>query len=406
MPLPKTDEEIQNGWSPKQWEYFHWYEESKQAIRDTMKVSAEWNAHRKLIRKAWPNPDDAEGYQEWAYEWLGRFIRRKHYKMSAREFGELIYQTDFLNNDQVGAIVQAMDIYDMPFVTIGETDFGGVLTGYGFTLSPRYLEPSQRVSGHGVTDDMILAMNIDVPYPPSRSTSVHSNEGTSTRSRGSSYSMPSVEHTHPRPRPRAPSATSAVHQARGEIDPNHFVFAQLGVLHVYSKDWEQAQARGPSGMFQDTWWTNGFAIVVRLSEKGVPGAVYALYSHDQQPGLKDDDDDNDDYDNYDDVEDSPEAANHIPGHLHPRSNEEFRLAKVADSLTELGDHNKRFSFIPITLNEDPIVRVKLWESKVNYELKDGEKVWDWYIAPNHGTWKEPTKQQELVNSLQDLKVDE
>jgi hypothetical protein len=260
-----------------------------------------------------------------------------------------------------------MDAYNISFIPLGRSNFGNVPTYYAFRPTGRFLQPDINIDGPGTTSIHILALNLtDV-----RSQTV-SEIGDTSSTVLSKSSTPTV------------TGETPTDKARGEIDPNHFVFAQLGALYVFAEKCEDDKVYDQSTLNEGRWWSNGFAVVVRLSEKGVPGAVYTLYNHGKQIEYTEDDEE-------DDCDESPEAAGHIPGYLHPRCTEGFKFAKVADSVEALGDHTKRFTFIPITQNENQIVRATVWQSEVNYEVEEGEKVWDCYVAPVNGSWKEPTK---------------
>ncbi|SPJ76303.1 uncharacterized protein FTOL_06034 [Fusarium torulosum] len=280
----------------------------------------------------------------------------------------------------------------MPFIPLGRSNFGNVPTYYAFKPSGRFLQPDSEIDGPGTTSNHILALNLPNVRP--RSVSEASDSSKPFSSESSTSTVPSVFLAPTNlPRPRASIVENPTEKARGEIDPNHFVFAQLGVLHVFGGKYDEDKADDLSIINEGPWWSNGFGVVVRLSEKGVPGAVYALYNHCKQTKSTDDDDD-------DDVEYSPEAAGHIPGYLHPRCTEGFKFAKIADSVEALGDHKRRFSFIPLAQNDIQIVRARMWQSKVNYEVKEGKRVWDCYIAPTSGAWKEPIKPKGQPGPLQ------
>ncbi|KAF5665350.1 hypothetical protein FHETE_6710 [Fusarium heterosporum] len=410
MAMLKSDDEIRRGWTNKERAFETWYERNKSAFSASMKWGAKHDAMEVLFARSF-HPRDYPAFDAWCNEWLGRHLTRMSHRMEPQEFLKAVWNTNFTDVTSVSNLSWQMDMLKMPFIFLGQSQFGGHLTCYGFRPSGRFLKPDIKNDEMGAFGNQVLALSfnsgevMDAKPRSLSDASDSSNNPFSSESSGST--VPSVfSDTSNRPpsRPthqvRVSAGLDPVAKARGEIDPQHFVFAQLGVLHVYAHSWEMALSRGPSSIEEGLWWTNGFAIVVRLSEKGVPGAIYALYNHDKQLDLQAN------YNSFEDEEDidnSPEAANHIPGYLHPRCKDHFRLAKVADSLKELGDVGKRFTFLPLTRTENRVVRAKIWQSKTNYEVRNGKEVRALYVVPTTGTWKEPTNKKDQGGPLQETK---
>ncbi|KAF4990176.1 hypothetical protein FGRMN_8597 [Fusarium graminum] len=404
MTLPKSDEEIKRGWTNKERSFEAWYERNREEISKTRRYDAKSDAFELLFSRSY-HKKDLKAYSAWRDEWLGRQLVRMSYKMTARELFQAILNTNFADMGSASNLFWQMDTFKMPFIYLGQSQFGGHLTCYGIKPSGRFLRPDIENNEDGAIGNQVLALNFAwgaVVDTKPRSLSDASDSSNPFTSESSVSTVPSVfSDVSKRPpsanRVRASTGLDPVIKARGEIDPNHFVFAQVGILHVFGGEWDLVLS-GLSAPKDGTWWSNGFAIVVRLSPEGIPGAVYALYNHDQQYDLRAGDESFDD-----DVDDCGEAANHIPGHLHPRCKEGFRLAKIADSLKELGRPVKRFTFLPIARVENKIVRAKICQSKINYEMKNGQKVWDWYIAPTTGNWKESAKKKEQAKPLEETK---
>ncbi|KAF5715761.1 hypothetical protein FMUND_6678 [Fusarium mundagurra] len=315
MPLPDTDEMIQARWGSKQWSFYNWETNNAKTIEDTLKPGSDWDALSKLISAAWPNEKDREEYEAWAHKWHGRFSLRMAYQWSPEEFIDTVLATNFLEaaEYQLHELWWAMDTYNLPWIPIGHAKFGGVESYYAFQPAHRFLEPDCNESGPSILGPNILAMN--VKFDKARTLSV---SGGSPEASGFSLSTPKMPSGVTKPekpniRPRALTGPEQlpdpVELARKEIDPNHFVFAQLGLLYVYGGDYDHAK-----------------------------GAVYVIY-HANSSVEKD----------YDDGEElAPEAKDHVAGRLHPRCNEGFSLAKIANSFHELGNFDKEFRFLPIT----------------------------------------------------------
>jgi hypothetical protein len=304
-------------------------------------------------------------------------------RVQPEEFIQTIVNTNFTDMIPASNLFWQMDAYNLLFIALGRSNFGNFPTYYAFKPTARFLQPDVETDRSDTTYSQILALNMPTLRP--HSVSEASGSSNPFPSESSASTVPSIFSAPvSRQRPRASTVESPIEKARSEIDPNHFVFVQLGALHVFGGKYDYSKVDDLSTINEGPWWSNGFAVVVRLSEKGVPGAVYTLWNHGKQTDSPDDEED-------DDYDDSPEAAGHIPGYLHPRCTEGFKFAKIADSVEELGDHKRRFSFIPLAQNEIQIVRARMWQSKVNYEVKEGKRVWDCYMAPTSGAWKEPIK---------------
>ncbi|KAG5799021.1 hypothetical protein H9Q69_001962 [Fusarium xylarioides] len=344
MPLPDTDEMIQARWGSKQWNFYNWETNNAKTIEDTLKPGSDWDALSKLISAAWPNEKDREEYEAWAHKWHGRFSLRMAYQWSPEEFIDTVLATDFLEaaEYQLHDLWWAMDTYNLPWIPIGHAKFGGVESYYAFEPAHRFLEPDCNESGPSVLGTDILAMN--VKFDKVRTLSVSGGSPETSAFSLSALKMPSdlTKPEKPNIRPRALTGPEQqpdpVELARKEIDPNHFVFAQLGLLYVYGGDYDHAKGGGIDVLQQGRWWRNDLVVVVRLDKKGNQGAVYVIY-HANSSVEKD----------YNDGEElAPEAKDHVAGRLHPRCNEGFSLAKIANSFHELGRFDKEFRFLPIT----------------------------------------------------------
>ncbi|KAM0556083.1 hypothetical protein ACHAPJ_006071 [Fusarium lateritium] len=401
MPPPKTDEEIQASWGPLQWEFLKWNDENDEEIQATMRQGAEWFAYSKMIQRKWPDPQDREAFNEWSEEWFGRHTTRMSYQMSSREFLDMVSQTNFLDDEKTGMLYWTIEMHDVPFVTLCESNFGGVLTCYCFKPLAQYLEPNYKDSGQGqrqeITDKGSLSMDLnpDVPVVPGRhsvnssgDSSSHSHpasvlfnydpEPTSPASPASSTMSPDSRITSRQPfifsassldsrrasnfSTHAPTAsvdtlrqmdksqeqpriTTETLQSPDPNSFNPFVFAQLGALFVFGGDWEQARQSGCDAINEGPWLQNGYCVVVRINEKGEPGAVYAIYNHAE---------DKDAAQVSDDFHESELIYDHVPGFLHPECNKFALVLKIADSLDDLGSYDRRLDFTVISSDKHQV----------------------------------------------------
>ncbi|KAF5537969.1 hypothetical protein FMEXI_9622 [Fusarium mexicanum] len=338
MPLPKTDEEIKASWSPQEWKFHAWEEKNIKNILDTQNRDAEWDAYSKLVKQAWPDRDDRGKYLEWAHTWNGRIFVRNKYVMNTKDYIEMISQANFLDMDKVNRLSRNILVYPMPFVAIGEAHFGGVFSGYAFTPMTNFLEPKYPDSDSDVLGNMILALNINVAHPPPLppGSSVNSSDTNSD-----SKSSVSTELSQSFQR----STTSQPHSPVWD-----FVFVQLGLLWTFTGDWKKARQGNPNDDKRGEWNPNGFAVVVRLSPKGEPGKVYALRHPDaKQEGNK-----------KSTHKRGFMLKHYKPGHPHPKSDSSFCIAKIADSIQELGSYGREFEFEIVPSDEPQIVNAKIW----------------------------------------------
>ncbi|KAI1019266.1 hypothetical protein LB503_009270 [Fusarium chuoi] len=353
MPLPDTDEMIQARWGPRERQFHKWSLDNSKAILDTLAWEAKWNAFDLLLQRRWPSKQDREAYHAWSREWNGRHIRRMSYRMTPREFLDKVLLTNFLDTEESVNLWWAMDTYNLPSVPLGYARFGGVESYYAFEPAARCIQPDRNETGPSVMGKHILAMTVRLVDSETGSTTSGTLDSSSSRSRASSvFSRPEKPQHKTRASTGSAQQADPITQARNEIDPNNFVFAQLGMLYVFGGDGKAARKRGPQVLSQGPWWRNDLRVVVRLDGKGNPGAVYVLYHPNSSTGVEDDPDD---------VELVPEAEGHIPGRLHPRCNEGFMLAKVANSVKDLGEFNKEFRFLPITIFPGVIHRAQILE---------------------------------------------
>ncbi|TVY63054.1 hypothetical protein Focb16_v015136 [Fusarium oxysporum f. sp. cubense] len=284
MPLPDTDEMIQARWGKRQWNFYNWANDNAKALQDTLKLDAEWNALDLLLQKRWPRKKDREDYYAWSREWNGRFMLRMSYKWSPQEFIDKVLATNFFEAEGSVDLWWAMDTYNLSSIPIGHAKFGGVESYYAFRPAHNFLKLDRNESGPSVLGTSILAMTVKFTKPPALKLGLFSQD---------------LKSQHP-----------------------------VLVLQLAPEN-RQILLR----------WRNDLVVVVRLDHKGNHGAVYVLYHPNSSIEVED---------HSDGEELAPEAKDHVPGRLHPRCNEGFLLAKIADNFKELGKFNKEFRFLPIT----------------------------------------------------------
>ncbi|KAF5654140.1 hypothetical protein F25303_1687 [Fusarium sp. NRRL 25303] len=264
--------------------------------------------------------------------------------------------------DKVARLSRNICVYPKPFVAIGETHFGCVFSGYAFTSMTDFLEPKYPDSGSDVLGNMILALNIPLPHSPplSPGSSVHSFDAYSD-----SNSSVSTELSHSFPSSTTSQPQSPVCKESSDITRESTLGSATSNVDLQTLLGKKARQGNPNDDKRGRWNLNGFAVVVRLSPKGEPGKVYALRHPDAVPQLEK-------------IEDhligsrklkANKQSTHTrgfilkhynPGHPHPKSDSSFWIAKIADSIQELGSYKREFKFEVLPSNEPRIVNAKIW----------------------------------------------
>lgn len=361
MPRPKTDQEIQKGWGDLQWKFMHWYDNNMAAISQCSAPGAAWNALDKLVAKSFPEEKDQQAFDVWTDEWLDRYAQRLMYKPDAKDFILQVMATNFTDNQSTSDLLKTIHLMEMPWVPIGRSQFGGVGTFYAFKPRVDYLRPDRVESGPDVVGDYMLTMKLtsktraasglapassssNVFNPSSRSTSV--GEAAYTRARASTASNFSPTKENP---------------TQVSDQDEYLVFAQIGTLFVFGGDYIDVSPKTMSKINQGPWWLNGFAVVVELNKKGQPGAVYVVYNDAPPNQVK--------YEEYAGPDDelltdrTGAAAYHEPGKLHPKMKAKFTVAKIADSMNNLGFLSNVFFFKEITKEKRQIQSTKIVTDK-------------------------------------------
>ncbi|KAF5656106.1 hypothetical protein FCIRC_13784 [Fusarium circinatum] len=366
MQRPKTDQEIQQGWTDLQWKFMNWFNTNTEAIHQCYMPGADWDAFDQLVAKAFPEKEHQKAFRVWSREWLSRHTHRMTYSIKPEEFIDQVMATNFLDAQSTSDLLKTIALYNTPWVPIGRARYGGVETFYAFIPQVDYLEPDCVEPGSDVLGNYSLTMKLKSKTraasgltPASASSGVYN---PSTRS------ISTEEHAFSRP--RSSSASNMLprkeHPDKAPDKDEYLVFAQIGTLHVYAGNYEDADPKNISRMSKGPWWSNGFAVVVELNKKGGQGAVYVVYND----CPLDEEEEEEEYEEYagpSEVEMTDMegiAADHEPGKLHPGCNEKFKVARIADSMARLGDLQTKFVFEEITKDKRPIYSTRIVTDKV------------------------------------------
>ncbi|CCT71634.1 uncharacterized protein FFUJ_08274 [Fusarium fujikuroi IMI 58289] len=353
MPRPKTDQEIQVGWGDLQWKFMNWFNTNTAAIDRCYWPGADWDAFDQLVAKDFPQKEHQEAFRVWSDEWLDRHTQRMTYKMEAKEFIAQVMATNFTNNQAVSELLKTIALYNMPWVPIGTNQFEGVKSYYAFKPSVDFLKPERVEHGPDVVGKYMLTMKAK----PKTSAASGTTSGLTPASPSSNVFNPSTgstsvgESAYPRARSSTTSNASPAKEnpEKAPDKDEYFVFAQIGTLHVYGADYIPAVPGNMKRINQGPWWSNGFAVVVELNNKGGHGAVYIVYNH---APLKT----KETFPEYAGPSEGDEtafegaAAYHEPGKVHPSVKTKFKVARIADSIVRLGNLQNNFQFNVPTSN--------------------------------------------------------
>ncbi|KAJ4269509.1 hypothetical protein NW762_001170 [Fusarium torreyae] len=343
---PKTDKEVQSGRSPEEWEYYNWYNKNYMKIMKARSALSEKGTYDKLMSDAWPDPKDRDGFVDWLLERARIGSERLDYQIQPRELLDTIAKINFLSNTQAGKFHWTMEMCNVPFIILGQATFDSVSTCYGLQIGTEYLWPNLSSDEPDVTKNNILAINLAVEVPV--------NNATSTSKPNPVSSLLHIEENK--------KFLGEPVRDHHIFSPEHFVFVQLGALCVFTGDWTEALKEGGlNPINKGPWEHNNFGVALRIDARGNPGAVYVIYNfYECDPDLRADPDENDS-DQYPGRE---RRANSLDTRLvAPGCKERFAVAKIANSLYELGDIEKRFEFEVVASGERQIVRAKIWESE-------------------------------------------
>ncbi|KAM0556082.1 hypothetical protein ACHAPJ_006070 [Fusarium lateritium] len=312
---PKTDKEIQSEWSPKEWEYFKWWDKNSEIATRLRSPLSERGAYDKLLNDAWSDPDDRAGFVKWRRRWTSRVRDRLNYPIQPRELLDTIAKTNFLDNARAGKFHWTMEMGKVPFITLGQATFEGVLTCYGLQIGIDYLWPNLDSDEPGVTKNNILAINLTVEVPV--------NHATSTSKFNPVSSLSHIEESK--------KFLGEPVRDHHVFSPDHFVFVQLGALCVFAGEWAEAVKEGGLNVInKGPWGHNNFGVVLRIDARGNPGAVYVIYNfYECDPDLRTDSDENDSYQNPGRERRTESLDMRL---VAPGCKERFAVAKIANSL--------------------------------------------------------------------------
>ncbi|KAK0707761.1 hypothetical protein B0H67DRAFT_588528 [Lasiosphaeris hirsuta] len=313
-----------------------------------------------FVDKAWPDPEVCDCYEEWEEAWCLRERDRMRRVMSQSEFIDTISATNFGSASSRAQHLWTMEMLNTPFCLIGESDFGGVLTGYAMDPGPAYLWPNfEDDQDSDLLHRNILAINTNVRI-----------EGEFTKGQGSA--LPATQTSPQKRRREAESSGGETVRSADSEDadcPGGFLFVQLGAVFAYggsTKPWTELRTSERNDVSRGPWTATGFGVLLQIDSRGRQGPVWVIYnSH-----TIDENDTSDKQRHYHVpimAEDSSTPLPHI-GRLTAACDRTFTIAKIADSLAELENKSARIDFRVEAMVEFQMVRVKACSSSPGMPL--------------------------------------
>ncbi|KAF7556624.1 hypothetical protein G7046_g6247 [Stylonectria norvegica] len=351
MPPPPTDAELIANFTPQEQKFHAWT--VTHDVED-FRMQANPSTYKLWFQRHWPDPEERSQYEDWVYGWRDRHFVRMRYQIPASEFISLVRKTRFSDPASAAHLFWNMEMNNMPFVILGESDFGGVFTCYGLEVGANYLWPNMdgRAPDKELMERNVLGINTDVHVEYGRVEPASSTSAARSRKRRQEHS----------------SGDDSVRSANSDDlnTPGGFVFAQLGVLRAFAgADWA-ASSKDPKLVQRGPWDDTGFGVVVQLSPLGRPGAVWVIYNFYQEEELDPRMEPEDPYPVDESTHPDDFKRQHMRvddafygypriGRLQKNNSEMFTVAKIADSLDDLKE-GKRFTFDVNSRKECQIVR--------------------------------------------------
>ncbi|KAF6812764.1 hypothetical protein CPLU01_14813 [Colletotrichum plurivorum] len=286
------------------------FEEFKKTVNyDELDSDEQYDA---LVNR-WPDIETRRMYFQWRIESSGIHQFLNPPPLTAEDFWSRLRDTNFVDRGSVAAWNSMMEFENPPFIRIGVSSYGGIHTTYGINPGRVFLVPNRDnpmdSGGDTLADRGILGLNERVWMPEY------------------GPSGPLTENQHGDP---VEDGRARPYQAADEDSDTGFVFAQLGMLCAY--DWKRTCSEENSDVDGGLWEETGYAVVLRLDKHGVPRGVYVIWEFfDYEPHSGQ---------NYH-AQTATSCGTTLKsiGRLHEHCGEEerFSLAKIAPSLSALGE---------------------------------------------------------------------
>ncbi|KAH8736156.1 hypothetical protein BGZ61DRAFT_527143 [Ilyonectria robusta] len=330
-----TDNEIIASFTPTEHGFYRWFEASGYVHVVNEVQLGRSPSIAAGMQTAWPDVENA--YQKWL-GFLDKWIMRRSMAgpMSGAEFISLVLSTRCNDANEVSRYFLTFEVYDLEFVSLGASDFGGTFAEYMVWVDDCYLHPDSAPSELDEKPELHnRVMGIDFNNDFSAFLPNMQDDSEVLRVEKSS-SAPEL---------------SITTQGANTNDNEPFYFFQIGSLRYDAGD-------GMIGPFclslnrganynQSTYGRTyhgectDYEVVVQVGPDGFPtGAVYVMYNHESG------------------VPHRFEKRLTLPGPLFRGSSPPFFLAKIADSVQDL-NQPRVFDFEVVLKERRNVFRTKV-----------------------------------------------
>ncbi|CAH0050532.1 unnamed protein product [Clonostachys solani] len=346
-----TDDEIIATFTPDERCLHEWYENGG------LNQFTSGNLIRRL-EAMFPDIEDVhETLMTFTDKWIGREHERDRAPVSRSSLLTRIRETPCRDLQHLQQAISAIKTDNIPDFLVGESRFGGTLTGYAIRVNPRAFhpdEPFDEISDAETAitlDPAIVAIDIDTtpsrPSPPS-------------------VDLPALSTSQKRRREnRSPGEDSAASMRSANsddfLDTEPDVFCQVGTLrYCTGKDWMEVRDKSvqdkPVYHMWDSWQETGYSVVVKLDRNGyATGPVFAICASSyEKPTIMDDLD----VEEFEMLEWEDSIRQSHLGSLYPGCDTKFFLAQMAEKLENL-HHGVEFNFDIKSHNKSLVQLTKL-----------------------------------------------
>ncbi|CAH0031351.1 unnamed protein product [Clonostachys rhizophaga] len=268
-----TDDGIIATFTPAERRLHEWYEDG--GLEPYM-----WGGD--LIRDLeamFPDIEDVtEALNTFSTKWIGREHRRERAPVSRSSLLTRIRETSCRDSRHLQKTISAIQRDNIPDFLVGESRFGGTLTGYAIQVNPRAFnpdEPFDEISEEEramALDPAIVAIDVatissQLSPPPVDPPGLSSAQKRRRENRSSGEDS-------------AASMRSANSDDFLDTEPD--VFYQVGTLmHCTGEDWMKVREKSvqdkPVYYTAYSWLQTGYSVVVKLDRNGYPtGPVFAI----------------------------------------------------------------------------------------------------------------------------------
>lgn len=335
LPPDWTDEQIMNTFTPVERRFYEWNQRGN-GIGDFAPAKIEEG-----LQAAFPDVENVQ-YQHlvFMFKWGNRLWRRWAQPVPEVNMLKIIKETNCRDPNSVSSTSLTLQTRRVPDMLLGESSFGGCLTGYAVAIDPTFLQPdtSNPRLEHGSTDrllsDAVIAIDINSPWPDIQPQSLQllsspEKRRRENRSSGEDSGVSGVSGVS------SISQRSTTSEDFMEGEPH--VFFQLGELMACNDfGWLGVRDKtAEEAAKSEDWEETGYSVLIKLNKRGYPtGPVFVAYAYCR-------------HENYvtGEIEWRDKYYRELPHirRLNENCKTKFYLAQIASTLENL-KHGKEFDF--------------------------------------------------------------